>query len=145
MSDVASNDAGMKAKLDEAFSELSGMVRPLETHCNNSVGEFKSSIIGAIDPKFEQLRQQMMYATGATPGLEHAAKVVENESFSKEMAKRVELLEASVIQMRTTTGGRCHRVALGDCWKWSRPLSGNVTSGSPDCTLDVHSRSHGRQ
>ena len=58
------------------------MVKALETHCSTSVGEFKSSIIGAIDPKFEQLRQQMMSATGAAPGLENAAKVVEVESFS---------------------------------------------------------------
>ena len=103
VSDVANNDVGMKAKLDQAFDEVSGMAKAFETHCNSSVGEFKSSIIGAIDPKFEQLRQQISSAPGAAPGLEHTAKVVELEGFSKDITKRLELLGPSVIQIRTTT------------------------------------------
>ena len=103
VSDVANKDVGMKAKLDKVFSDLSGMVKALESHCNNSVAEFKSSIIGAIDPKLEQLRQQILSATGGAPDLEHAPKVVELEGYSKGFAKRLELLEASVIQIRTAT------------------------------------------
>ena len=92
----------MKTKWDEVFSVFPGMVS-LESHCNNIVAEFKSLIIAAIDPKFEQLRQPILPAPGGAPFLEHATNVVEFESYLKDIAKRLELLEASVIQIRTTT------------------------------------------
>ena len=53
VSDVASNDIGMKTKLEAAFAELSGMVEELEGRCKSTVAEFKTSMIQAIDPQLE--------------------------------------------------------------------------------------------
>ena len=51
----AANDDALKAKLEAAFTELSGMVKELEGRCNNVLAELKTSVIQAVDPKLASL------------------------------------------------------------------------------------------
>ena len=82
--DLTVNDDALKAKLETAFAELPGMVKELQSHCDNSVAELNTSATQAVDPKLASLEARLSAVAIGTPaGAAHAicpSKFVEMEA-----------------------------------------------------------------
>ena len=83
------------------------MVKELQSHCDNSVAELKTPVIQAVDPKLASLEARpSAVAVGTPAGAGHAtcpSKFLEMEAFANAAAVRLEVLEASMSQIRSAT------------------------------------------